>query len=469
MPVDESSQPSLASCGQVLLPWVSAQRWCLSSGRGPQLQPLGYHGLGTAAGTPELGIWFFLDGPGRYASVYQVPVVAYRHEQKNLNNAFIATLPEGAAGLWLYDAPHDPHFVDWLMHQLHLADPAGPRQITEHRALSGEQSNSSIIVTLAGSGPELLVIAKIFRVLHPGEHPDVVIPQALARIGSTLVPQPIGSVLGTWPAPETLLPHRPEAPPPAQVSGYLASAQEFLPESPDAWRIATQSVRQGTSFVAQAHELGETVAALHADLRRALPSAAAAEPGPARALTNILLGRLYRATEEVPALADRAIELRALLTAVREVQLPDPQRIHGDLHLGQILHSADRGWRVIDFEGEPLRPMAQRTAADLALRDVAGMLRSFDYAGAHQDPAQPQLAWSTACREAFCLGYAAQSGQDPRTQDTLLRALEVDKAIYEVRYEAAHRPEWLPIPLAAVDRLLTHRPQLSPPPSGRIR
>ncbi|BFO15416.1 hypothetical protein SHKM778_18040 [Streptomyces sp. KM77-8] len=91
-----------------------------------------------------------------------------------------------------------------------------------------------------------------------------------------------------------------------------------------------------------------------------------------------------------------------------------------------------------------------------AVRDVAGMLRSFDYAGRSVDPRQPD--WAVRCRAAYCSGYGEAAGRDPRTEPVLLRAYETDKAVYEVLYEARHRPEWLPVPMAAVRRLATADP-----------
>jgi maltokinase len=113
---------------------------------------------------------------------------------------------------------------------------------------------------------------------------------------------------------------------------------------------------------------------------------------------------------------------------------------------------------VLDFEGEPATPIAQRRARSSPLRDVAGMLRSFDYAARHQLIGHPDQAilngvardwvrWNTS---AFCSGYAAAGGLDPGANDVLLRALLLDKAVYEVLYEARHRPSWLPIPLESL-------------------
>jgi maltokinase len=130
------------------------------------------------------------------------------------------------------------------------------------------------------------------------------------------------------------------------------------------------------------------------------------------------------------------------------------QRIHGDYHLGQVL-LGPQGWVALDFEGEPAVPLAARRAPAPAMRDVAGMLRSFDYAARQQlvgHPAAEPLApvadaWARQCQAAFCAGYAAGGGTDPDRHSTLLHALTLDKAVYEVVYESRHRPDWLSIPL----------------------
>ncbi len=193
-----------------------------------------------------------------------------------------------------------------------------------------------------------------------------------------------------------------------------------------------------------------------------LPSAIAGAgwlAGTADAMTR----RLDEAAAAVPALADRAAPLRASFEALRDLSGPVPlQRVHGDLHLGQALRTAQT-WILLDFEGEPARPLATRREPDSPLKDVAGMLRSFDYASRYlllDEPPDPQLEyraseWADRNREAFCEGYAEVSGIDPREQDALLRAFEADKVVYEAVYETRNRPSWLPIPLAALDRLTT--------------
>jgi len=112
----------------------------------------------------------------------------------------------------------------------------------------------------------------------------------------------------------------------------------------------------------------------------------------------------------------------------------------------------DRGWVLVDFEGEPLRPMHERDRPDVALRDVAGMLRSFDYAAGSTPGLPPE--WAPDCRAAFLEGYAAESGIDLDARQSLLAAFELDKAVYEAIYEALNRPDWLAIPLHGIETLL---------------
>jgi maltokinase len=172
--------------------------------------------------------------------------------------------------------------------------------------------------------------------------------------------------------------------------------------------------------------------------------------------------RLDAASEIVPELAPFADGIRSAYDAVAALPRGVPvQRIHGDFHLGQVLRT-DAGWVLIDFEGEPARPLAERRALMSPLRDVAGMLRSFDYAARHllaEQPGNPGLEyrageWAERNRDAFCAGYGRAVGRDPREDAVLLRAFELDKAVYEVVYEARNRPTWLPIPLGSIERLV---------------
>ncbi len=438
----------LAGLGSVLAGWVLRQRWFLGSDRAPT--PLGFTPLASPRAEVELGLWFFgpAVGPG---PTYQVPVTARREPLPSLDNGLISQLTDEYGPLWIYDGPHDPSYAQWVWQKLAADLPAADLVLRHHRVLMGEQSNSSMILHLtAPDTPHQAaaqhLIVKVFRVLQPGANPDAIVPAALNRQESRLVPKFLGALWGQWPGAEARSTGLESV-----QRGHLASAQEFIADSPDAWRVARQAVHQGLSFTAQSQALGQSIAQLHRDLQAAFPEQ---QECTGSELAEQFLARLTSALDEVPALqADRS-HLRAVLQSVDQLGSLKLQRIHGDLHLGQILDGQERGWLIIDFEGEPLRPISQRSAPDLALRDVAGMLRSFDYAGADAPVVARQTKWVEQCRTAFCRGYAEVSGQDPQQQSLLLQALELDKALYEARYEAAHRPEWLPIPLAGIDRIL---------------
>ena len=291
------------------------------------------------------------------------------------------------------------------------------------------------------------MICKVFRTLQPGENPDVVVQGALAEAGSTRVPAMVGNVSATWPSPhDGALP----------AYGHLAFAQEFFPGTEDAWRVALRAVADGQDFSGPARELGAATAEVHGTLTSALPI----EPATPEAIAAVIASmrsRYVAAASEVPAIAAYDHEIAAVFDRAVNAEWPALQRIHGDYHLGQVLRVPDHGWVLLDFEGEPLRPLAERSGPDLAVRDVAGMLRSFDYAAGsweHNHPGRSARAWAESAQRAFLEGYAEGSGRDPHADSALLTAFQLDKALYEVVYEARNRPTWLSIPTDAVVRLL---------------
>jgi len=320
--------------------------------------------------------------------------------------------------------------------------------------LGVEQSNTSV------SWGERSIL-KLFRRVLPGLNPDLEVHRALRSVNSNEVAALQGAVEGTFDGePFT-----------------LAMLQDFAANSADGWSMALASVRDllaeadlradevGGDFAGEASRLGETVAVVHDELRRALGETSR----DARELAAVWHERLGATVAEVPVLAPYVDGIRATYDAVAGLAEGMPtQRVHGDLHLGQTLRTP-RGWLLIDFEGEPAAPLAERVRPDSALRDVAGMLRSFDYAAFHQILAREPAAfddaahdsqltwraneWAERNRGAFCEGYALQSGTDPRDQRALLRAFELDKAVYELLYETRSRPAWAPIPLASIARL----------------
>lgn len=444
-----------------LAPWVAAQRWYASKGKEPVLEVKGLWRLSTA--DAEILVYLFIDRAGALPVLYQVPLTVRRAPDPTLAAALVQT---GEAGS-VYDGPHDPAFARALLGLItsgtsseetgsiggaravgHLQPGASVAEVVSSRVLSGEQSNTSIIYETRRADGTLgiPVICKVFRALHNGDNPDVTVQSALNAAGSTLVPPVVGNVTGEW---------NDSGEASGRAHGHLAFAQEFLPGVRDAWRVALDAVGADRDFSAEARALGEATAEVHATLAEVMET----EDASAETVTRIVATMRRRhaiAVREVPEIAANSAAIERVFTAAESAQWPRLQRIHGDYHLGQVLAVPDRGWVLLDFEGEPLRPMNERRMPDLILRDVAGMLRSFDYAAGAQMQAEPgsdASAWAGVARRAFVDGYIARSGYDLRAHRTVLDAFEIDKAIYEAIYEARNRPAWLGIPIAAITRL----------------
>jgi trehalose synthase-fused probable maltokinase len=167
--------------------------------------------------------------------------------------------------------------------------------------------------------------------------------------------------------------------------------------------------------------------------------------------------------EELEPVRGRTDDLRLL---VRDLAHTGPAglfiRVHGDYHLGQVLWTTAGDWVVIDFEGEPARPLPERRRRASPLRDVAGMLRSFTYA-ADAAPllsgVAPPDGWEKRCREAFLAGYRTTADLRllPPSEvggERLLALFELEKLLYELRYEVENRPGWAAVPVAGLVRLL---------------
>jgi trehalose synthase-fused probable maltokinase len=389
----------------------------------------------------------------------------------------------GAAGL-LVDAVEDPRFTRGLGAALGAGATfgAGPRLRAapvgapfalppRARVLGAEQSNTSIVY-----GEE--AILKLYRRLAPGEQPDV----ELGRFLTTRARFPHTPALRA-----TLTFEDGGAP---VVAGML---QRFVPGAVDLWShtlaVSRPTFADGpraapADVVAEATRLGRVTRALHEALASD-PADPELAPWPATAVDTARWGAAVR------AMATQALDLCA--TRVAAGTLPPPVaalardavagraaalaridglaatvggdggmqiRHHGDYHLGQVLRAPDGELLIIDFEGEPARPLAERRARHTPLRDVSGMLRSYAYAAASlgaetEAPPARAAAWEGATRAAFLNGYFARGPRAlfPRAapaRAALLALLETEKAFYEVVYELQHRPAWAWIPLGAL-------------------
>jgi maltokinase len=213
----------------------------------------------------------------------------------------------------------------------------------------------------------------------------------------------------------------------------------------------------GGDFSAEAKRLGEMTAELHVALAAAFGRTAGDAVAWASAMDERLDATEHRELDRAAA--------RARFEALRALADPGPAiRVHGDYHLGQVMRT-DSGWFVLDFEGEPARPLEERRRPSSPVKDVAGMLRSFHYASMvamaerDEEHRSEASAWEQRNRDAFLAGYLprARAGgvvpADDATVRWLLAAFETEKAVYEVGYEQAHRPDWMRIPLAALRRL----------------
>lgn len=433
--------------------WMRRQRWYSTKNVEPRLRLLASFDAEPADADVRVVTHFFCDDAPRTPRVYQVPVVA-----RTGRDGDEAALIGEAGGRYLYDGPTEEAYVASLVQLMTGQERAEGREahaqghalgerlaVRSSRRLTGEQSNTSIVGELDDGR---LALIKVFRVVQDGENPDVSTLAALTAGGSRRTPALLGWLTGSWPTPSGAI-----------ASGELALMQDFVPGAEDGWELAVSAAERGEDFADRAYQLGAGTAELHRLMARSLPTKPATKDDVALALDG-MFRRLTVTTTEVPEVE----ELRAGIAAVYEdaaaAPLPLLQRIHGDLHLGQVLYAPDRGWQFIDFEGEPLRPLAERALPDATMRDVAGMLRSFDYVAgslARRETPVDATGWAADSRRAYLDGYASVAGSEVEDFRLLLDAFELDKAVYEIAYEARHRPAWIPIPFSAVQRLLATR------------
>ncbi|WP_136055879.1 phosphotransferase [Microbacterium sp. K24] len=460
----------------VLEEYLVRTRWFAGKGRPfrvARMRPIA--GLAADAGDVRVAILLLTieySDPEGGTEVYQVPLASYDEYIEQIGHAFVGAVEHEGGQRYVFDAVHDRKAMALWLEAFVAAETDGEARVGDLRfrrvpggealdpalrasPLSGEQSNSSVRF-------DDTAIMKIFRKVSPGVNPDIEIHEVLTR-GAV---ESIAALYG-WVE--------------IDLDGevlQLAMLQEFLRTASDGFELATGSVRtlladptqsvadSGGDFAGEATRLGEALAQVHEMLRDRFPSERRG-PDATAALARAMNERLDHALGVVPELEAQAPRARAAYEAVAALDGIDVQRVHGDLHLGQTLRTS-HGWRIVDFEGEPGRPFAERALPDSPWRDVAGMLRSFDYAPgvvqlsrsvpADDGEAEDDLRaargeqWSHRARVHFLDAYSAAigvpllDGADRR----LLDAYVADKAVYEAVYEKRNRPTWVRIPLAAL-------------------
>ncbi|MEO6510693.1 MAG: hypothetical protein ABIO16_06865 [Nocardioides sp.] len=453
--------------------FVENARWFGGKGRPfevTEMRRLGWVETGTLAkASIELLTLSYEDGETEH---YQLPLAYYADPEERLNHAFVGWWEEPELGgfVHVYDAVHDREaMAGWLL-AFAAAEPTGDLEwhrlpghdldTEAHSTLfSGEQSNSSMAF-----GDDALL--KVFRKITPGANPDIAVHQVLTEAGSDHVAHLYG-----WLEISTGSTGEGGGGAPLQ----LAMLQQFLRTATDGWESAMASIRNlfaegdlhadevGGDFAGESARLGKSLAEVHAVLAEHFPTHVRTAEQQAE-LAAAMAGRLDAALEVVPELAEYADSLRATYAAVADLAGVQVQQVHGDLHLGQTLRTV-KGWKIVDFEGEPAKPLAERVLPDSPWRDVAGMLRSFDYAprvaertasqGADDTGAEQRAyraaEWAERNCAAFLAAYAGRELTDD--EQTLLDAHVADKAVYETVYEARNRPTWVPVPLTAIERL----------------
>ena len=391
--------------------------------------------------------------------LYQVPL-GLRPDDEEWDDRVIAEVE----GWTVYDALADGAHGRELLHRIRgSAEVAGEQGsirfrwaesaaagyggTVEVRPVGVEQSNSSVVF-----GEELIL--KVFRRLEPGVNPELELLRFLsARDFAHIAP------LAGWYEYAGRL-----------VDATLGTLQEYLVDARDGWALCLDDLE---GFVPRARDLGAVTGELHSCLGSEAGDPDFAPEEPSTESLSLLTATVDEEIERMfvdldpddPALAPlagRSQDVRERLQVLSHIGTGGRLiRTHGDYHLGQTMLT-DRGWVILDFEGEPARPLPERRRKRSPLRDVAGMLRSFAYAVSAAEEQRGAVApegWEERTREAFLEGYfdTVDASLLPPGQDAigkLLSVFELEKAVYELRYELNNRPDWVPIPVAGIVRLL---------------
>ena len=399
--------------------------------------------------------------PGTH-QLYQV-LLGYRPSDDSWTEEVVGQVD----GQTVYDALADPALSRELVHLMRTSaqipadegtidfgavDLAGfGTDLYEPRTIGVEQSNTSVVF-----GDELIL--KAYRRLEPGINPELEVLRFLTERGFPNIAALVG-----WDGYSGPL-----------ITATLGILQRFIPDAQGGWELTLDVLREDPErFLGRVRRLGEVTGDLHSTLASdpSDPDFAPEEPsaealGLLTATVDEEIERIFldlpEGVEALAPIAGRGEEVRDRLRLFTHVGASGKViRHHGDYHLGQVLWSED-DWVVIDFEGEPARSLPERRQKRSPLRDVAGMLRSFAYAASASEILNGVSApegWEERARELFLEGYfehvdasLVPPGREARERMTAV--FELEKAVYELRYELNNRPGWLGIPVAGILRIL---------------
>jgi trehalose synthase-fused probable maltokinase len=325
------------------------------------------------------------------------------------------------------------------------------RELHDARPVGAEQSNTSIVFD-----DELIL--KVFRRLEPGINPELEMLRFLTEHGFPNI-----APLGGWYAYSG-----------GPLAATLGILQQYAADGRDGWELALDEVGDNPdAFLERLHRLGEVTGEMHTVLGSGVNDPAFVPETPSVESLGLLTATVDEEIERVfltlpddderlGPIAGRGEEVREQLRMLSHAgSVGRVIRHHGDYHLGQVLWTGS-DWIVIDFEGEPARSLSERRQKRSPLRDVAGMLRSFAYA-AQAAPllrdSEPPAEFEQRAREEFLAGYLSEVDASllPPGEEAMARLLtvfELEKAVYELRYELDNRPDWVSIPVRGIDRLL---------------
>jgi maltokinase len=440
--------------------WLEQQRWYASKSR--HVVGLEVEERAALAADPPLLLALV---QARFATgshdLYQLPLAFLSPGQAQTGS------PVARTSEWTtVDAVADPELVRELLRHIEAetsidtgegsfrfqrSELTGPLALdAPARPMGVEQSNSSIVF-----GDE--TVLKVFRRLEPGINPELELLRFLTRQGFANI-----APLQGWYGYEG-----------RSFSATLGVAQRFFADAVGGWELALEQIRTDpAAFLVKLGNLGTVTAELHNALASDANDPAFAPEEPSAEALSLLTATIDENVERaftrlpdderVAAIAGRGQDVRERIATRAQLGVGGRAiRTHGDYHLGQTLYLPDK-WLIIDFEGEPARPLYERRFKASPLRDVAGMLRSFAYATSavaimYSHPAPGQF--EECARQTFLEHYF--SAIDPALLPAgewaivnLLSIFELEKAIYELQYELDNRPDWLPIPVAGIVRLL---------------